>query len=228
VTAAGQTSEPDDPGDPGDPSDATGLAAGNFSAWLVDIDAVLAGVGDAEVPCNGCTACCTASQFIHVGPDDTDARAHIPAELLFPAPGRPAGHDLMGYDEQGRCPMLVDGACSIYEHRPRTCRTYDCRVFPAAGLDPAAGEPHKEAIGQRARRWRFDEATGADRTRHQAVQAAARYLRDRPDLLPDGVTPANTTQLAVLAVEAHGAFLEAAEPEPEVVQVQLRRRARPG
>jgi Fe-S-cluster containining protein len=31
--------------------------------------------------------------------------------------------------------MLIDNRCSIYPHRPRTCGTYDCRVFPAAGLD---------------------------------------------------------------------------------------------
>ena len=87
------------------------------------------------MPCNGCTACCTSSQFVHIGPDETDTLAHIPAELLFPAPLRPRGHVLMGYDERGHCPMLIDNRCSIYEHRPQTCRTYDCRVFPAAGVE---------------------------------------------------------------------------------------------
>ena len=42
----------------------------------------------------------------------------------------------MGFDERGRCPMLTDAGCSIYAHRPRTCRTFDCRVFTAAGLSP--------------------------------------------------------------------------------------------
>ena len=27
--------------------------------------------------------------------------------------------------------MLAEDGCSIYAHRPRACRTYDCRVFPA-------------------------------------------------------------------------------------------------
>ena len=36
--------------------------------------------------------------------------------------------------------MLVDGRCSIYEHRPRTCRTYDCRIFTATGLDVGAND----------------------------------------------------------------------------------------
>ena len=63
----------------------------------------------ADVPCDGCTACCTASQFVHVDPDEADTLAHIPREVLFPAPGLPPGHVLMGYDEHGACPMFVDG-----------------------------------------------------------------------------------------------------------------------
>lgn len=87
------------------------------------------------MPCGDCTACCTSSQFIHIAPDETETLGHIPDELLFDAPGFPAGHVVLGYDENGHCPMLVDGACSIYAHRPRTCRTYDCRIFPATGID---------------------------------------------------------------------------------------------
>lgn len=136
----------------------------------------LAGEADADVPCGGCTACCTSSQFVHIGPDEVDTLRHIPAVLLFPAPRMPKGHVLLGYDERGHCPMLVDGACSIYEHRPRTCRTYDCRVFPAAGVD--AGEDGKEAIGRRVRRWRFDYPTEGDRGAHDAVRAAARFASD--------------------------------------------------
>src|SRR4051794_27144353 len=97
--------------------DAT-LSAGPFGAWLDATADALRGERDADVPCDGCTACCTSSQFAHVGPDAAAALARIPAELLFPAPRRPEGHKVMGYDERGHCPMLVDGACSIYEHRP--------------------------------------------------------------------------------------------------------------
>src|SRR5204862_263741 len=83
-----------------------------------------------------------------------DTLAHIPPALLFPAPRMPAGHVLLGYDENGCCPMLVDGGCSIYDHRPRTCRTYDCRVFPAAGID-ISDDGDKGPIAHQARRWRF-------------------------------------------------------------------------
>src|SRR3954471_9741429 len=128
------------------------LPAGDFSSWLADLRSALRGERDADVPCGDCTACCTSSQFVHIGPEETDTLAHIPAELLFPAPRMPRGHVLMGYDERGHCPMLIDGRCSIYDHRPRTCRTYDCRVFPAAGVEVDAGQ---DAIGRRVGQWRF-------------------------------------------------------------------------
>ena len=117
-----------------DMSDESDLSAGDFSTWVIEMQGALRG-GQSDVPCGGCTACCTSSQFIHIGPDETETLSHIPTELMFPAPRAPAGHVLLGYDENGHCPMLIDDQCSIYEHRPRTCRTYDCRVFPAAGLE---------------------------------------------------------------------------------------------
>jgi uncharacterized protein len=197
------------------------LPAGDFSAWLRGM----------EVPCDGCTACCTSSQFVLVEPDETDTLAHLPAELLFPAPRRPEGHVLMGYDERGHCPMLVDGACSVYEHRPRACRIYDCRVLPAAGLDVDDDEA-KAAIAERVRRWRFDHPAAVDRDRHDAVRAAAAFLSTHRDDLPDGAVPGLATPLAVAAVEIHDLFGlgddsgHAASAEPSVVEVEARLRLR--
>ncbi|MDQ4097596.1 MAG: YkgJ family cysteine cluster protein [Actinomycetota bacterium] len=196
------------------------VAAGDFSAWLVEIQGAIRGDGGADVPCGGCTACCTSSQFVHITPDETDTLAHIPPELLFPAPRRPDGHVLLGYDERGHCPMLVDGCCSIYEHRPRACRTYDCRVFPAAGLDP--GADGKVGIARQARRWRFSSPSLDEKAAQDAVRAAARFLRQRPDLL---AAPTSATRLAALAVEIHELFLGEQEPDPgEVRAAVLRRR----
>jgi Fe-S-cluster containining protein len=200
------------------------LPAGAFLPWLDEIDGAVRGERDAEVACGTCTACCTAAQFVHIGPEETDALAHIPKALLFRAPRLPRGHVLMGYDEQGRCPMLGADGCSIYAHRPRTCRTYDCRVFPAAGIAPNDGD--KALIAERARRWRFEYPGGAGRSEHAAVRAAAGFLADHPEVLPVGVGASNTTQLAVLAVAARSAFGGGATPAPEVVRVVLRN-ARP-
>ncbi len=103
--------------------------------------------------------------------------------------------------------MLIDGRCSIYEHRPRTCRAYDCRVFPAAGIDP----DDKPAIARQTRRWQFAMPTDDDRVRLDAVRAAARFLGRRSDLLPGG-TAVTQAQRAVLAIEIHDLFLH---PDPE-------------
>ena len=209
----------------GEPSDLQDLPAGEFSEWTAGMRAALRGEQPSTVPCGDCSACCTSSQFVHVGPEETDALAHIPAPLLFAAPLRPPGHVVLGYDERGHCPMLVDGRCSIYDHRPRACRTYDCRVFPAAGVE--IGDEDKDAIARRARRWRFTFPTDADRARHAAVQAAAAFLRDHRDVLPPAVT-LTATQLAVLAVEVHEVFLgRRADPDPAEIRAALARLAGP-
>ena len=210
------------------------LPAGDFSSWIADLLGALRGERGSDVPCGGCTACCTSSQFVHIGPEETDTLSHIPPALLFPAPRLPRGHVLLGYDERGHCPMLIDNRCSIYEHRPRTCRTYDCRVFPAAGL--AVDDEDKVLIADRARRWQFGYPTPTDRTEHDAVRVAAAFLGDNRDRFPAGVVPTNTTQLAVLSVEIHAAFLghdettgETAlvDPDPGVLRVEVLRRTRP-
>ena len=181
------------------------LAAGDFSSWVVAMQGAIRGEHGAEVPCDGCTACCTSSQFIHIGPDETDTLSHIPAELLFPAPRLPRGHVVLGYDGRGHCPMLSDGRCSIYEHRPRTCRTYDCRIFPATGVEVDNGP--KAQIARQARRWRFSFPTQADRDRQDAIRTAVSFLGQQESPEPGREAAMGATQLAVRAIEIHDAFL---------------------
>jgi uncharacterized protein len=206
------------------------LEAGDFSAWLTEMQGAIRGERASVVPCGGCTACCTSSQFVHIGPDETDTLSQIPAGLLFPAPRRPPGNVVLGYDERGHCPMLIDNQCSIYEHRPRTCRTYDCRVFPASGVD---ADDDKVLIAEQARRWQFEFPGQADRDQHDAVRAAATFLHDHGGLLPDRAGPTNSTQRAVLAIEIHDVFLRRDEatgqptvidPDPDVVRAEVERR----
>ncbi len=179
------------------------LAAGDFGDWLTHMRAALRHEADADVPCGDCCACCATSHFVHISPDETDALAHVPPELLFRAPGLPDGHVLLGYDERGRCPLLDDGGrCTIYEHRPLTCRTYDCRVFTAAGI-PA----DRLEITERAARWRFDLAAPGDPEVLAAVQAAAAWIPAHAAAFPGGEVPDDPAQLAVLAVRVAAVFL---------------------
>jgi uncharacterized protein len=208
-------------------SDDHELPAGDFSSWMVEIRAAIREGRGSDVPCDGCTACCRSSQFVHIAPDETETVSHIPAALLFPAPGRPPGHVLLGYDEHGHCPMLVDDRCSIYAHRPNACRTYDCRIFGATGT--AAGE-QKVEITRRARRWQFSFSTAEGRTARDAVQAGASFLEAHPELLREAGVAADESQLAVLAVEIHELFMardeetgrsRVVDPEPSVVRAAL-------
>jgi len=181
------------------------VLVGNFFAWLTQIRQTLFSHEGMEVPCDDCRACCTSSYFIHISLKETRTLAKIPKELLFPAPGRPKGHVLMGYDEKGHCPMFVDGNCSIYEIRPRTCRDYDCRIFPATGLSEGRD---KALINERAHMWQFDFPTKQDRNYQTAIKSAAKFLSKYPELFPNGFVPKNPTQLAVLAIKVCTVFLE--------------------
>jgi Fe-S-cluster containining protein len=181
------------------------LPAGEFSSWLGRTRRAQIEEHGADVPCGACTACCKSSYFIHIGPEESQTLGRIPKKLLFKAPGLPEGNVLLGYDEKGHCPMLVDDKCSIYEHRPQTCRAYDCRVFTAAGIE--AGDSKKQRINQRIRRWKFSYPAPGDSNEHSAVQAAAMFLQERADCFPDGVVPNNPTQLAVLAIKVYDAFV---------------------
>jgi hypothetical protein len=210
-------------------------AAGDFSSWLEKVRTAIRSGGVSEVPCGGCTACCTSSQFVHVAPDETEALAHIPSELLVPAPGLPDGHVVLGYDARGHCPMLVDGRCSIYEHRPRTCRTYDCRVLPAAGFQDDEDVPVE--IGKRASQWRFDYHSPGGRAEHAAVEAASTFLAEHPEVLPPNSGRPSLTRLAALGIEISELFLnrdvstgdpDVRVPDPDAIRTALAAVIRPG
>jgi Fe-S-cluster containining protein len=192
----------------------TPLPAGNFSEWLRAMRGALAGGSGMQVACGDCVGCCTSSYYIKLRPRETEALRRIPADLLIDAPGDAAGTRLIGFDARGHCAMFRGGACTIYPQRPDTCRTYDCRVFTAAGMDAGEGRP---AINERVARWRFEYPQEADRAEHRAVMAAARFLRQHPVRFPGGNIPSRPADVAVLAVKAYGVFMNGTPPHEEAV-----------
>jgi uncharacterized protein len=190
----------------------TPLPAGDFSAWLHAMRQALAGTGGMDVACGDCRGCCTSSYFIKIRPHESDTRRAVGEDCLQPAPNSPPGTMLMGYDEHGHCAMLRAGNCSIYQHRPDTCRTYDCRVFAAAGTTPGAEKP---VISERVARWRFEYPADRDREEHRAVTAAANFLRRYPVKFPGGRVPSRPSEIAVLAVKAYEVFLHSQGPDPD-------------
>ena len=183
------------------------IVAGPFSAWLTQARASLQGEGGADVPCGDCVGCCTSSYFIPLRPTDTAALDDIPAQYLVSAPGEPRGHWMMGYLANGACPMMKERQCTIYAHRPQTCRDYDCRIFAAAGID--AGGPEKVVINDRVRAWEFSYPTATDRQAHDAVLAAADFIQSQRKAFPGARAPTAPTGIAVLAIKVYALFLQA-------------------
>jgi hypothetical protein len=72
----------------------------------------------------------------------------------------------------------------VYQHRPRACRIYDCRISAAAGLY----ETHGEAKHQ-SPEWVCEEATAEDRAMAVALMLCAKEYVDRhqgqPGLVQD-------------------------------------------
>jgi len=187
------------------PSGHPAIPAGGFSLWLHGTEASLqSGNGAADVPCGSCRGCCRSSMFVHIGPQETKTIQRIPRKLLFPAPGLPKGHLLMGYNDKGECPMLIGNECSIYEDRPQTCRDYDCRVFAATGL--AVDAQAQPEIADRVRQWVFTYENESSRDEQRNVQETAIFLESNRDLFPNGTLPRYPVQLAALAVEVSGLF----------------------
>lgn len=193
---------------PNSPAESLRIPAGRFAEWLKQTRDAIRVNGSAEVDCRDCTGCCSSSLFILVRPEDTEALKAIPKSLLVPAFGMPPGHKLMGYDKHGSCPMLKNGQCSIYAQRPQTCRSFDCRVFSAAGID--AGDV-KGRISQRLELWEFEYPSDEDRQAHTAVKAAAHFIQHNADVFPGGRIPAIPSQLAILALKVYELFLPGQE-----------------
>jgi hypothetical protein len=112
----------------------------------------------------------------------------------------------MGYGDRGDCPMFINNQCSIYAHRPQTCRDYDCRIFTATGVpvDPQA----QPEIAQRVREWAFTYESEQSREQHRTLQLAAAFLANNRDLFPLGAVPEYPVQLATLAVEIYNLFAD--------------------
>ena len=182
------------------------LPAGCFSSWLRRTRSMLIKENGVDVNCGECSGCCTSSYFIHIRPEETLTLTRINKKLLFAAPGLPKGNVLLGYDKNGHCPMFIDNKCSIYKHRPLTCRNYDCRIFTAAGI--TAGDVEKAVINQRILNWKFSYSTKLEREQHSAVQAAAIFLQERSACFPASAVPTNPSQLAILAIKVYDVFLK--------------------
>ncbi|MBN1499608.1 MAG: YkgJ family cysteine cluster protein [Spirochaetes bacterium] len=180
------------------------INAGNFSEWLRETRISLKTSDGINVPCGDCTGCCSSSYFIHIKPNETETRNHVPSALLFPAPGLPAGNSVLGYDEHGNCPLFKNGRCSIYNYRPETCRHYDCRIFTATGVEM---DGNREVISKKIKNWSFSFPDELDISEFNAVKTCAGFIIENSKKFSKGFIPHNSTQLAVLAIKVYRVFM---------------------
>lgn len=184
------------------------LPAGALARWLEQyLQAQTQAEPAGEVPCADCNACCKASYFIAIAAEETETIARIPRVRLTVSTRSRERQWALDQSCSGSCPMLVDEACSIYEHRPRACRRFDCRVFAATSIAPGTGR--RAAVNQQVWRWRFDYPSAGDALRQTALLDAAAFLQQHADLIDPDVAPTDTGQLAKAAVFVHELFLPA-------------------
>lgn len=85
----------------------------------------------ADVPCNGCRACCSTQVRVPVDPDIEPADSLRHLDVVCDADGL-----RLRKTAEGHCVHLTSQGCGVYQHRPAACRYYDCRVFGLAGVRP--------------------------------------------------------------------------------------------
>jgi hypothetical protein len=99
-----------------------------------------------RVPCDGCTACCYAKRVV-VNPEEEP-----PENLAVLALAKDRYGTRLRRRKDGSCTHLGPAGCTVYEHRPRICRLYDCRTAAICG-------DRFQSRGKAAPLWRFaDEA----------------------------------------------------------------------
>lgn len=95
----------------------------------------------ADVPCNGCTACCHGPVILHPALDD-DPR-------LFDCEFVPQVGYRLKRKPNGDCTYLTDKGCAIWPNTPGVCRAFDCRKYVLLQLNDPLKDSRVVAAGKR-------------------------------------------------------------------------------
>ena len=108
--------------------------------------------GATETPCGKCIACCYTTK-VELDPDQDSpvALAHLDYTV------HEDGSMWLRKRADGACVHLGPTGCTVYEHRPYTCRRYDCRLGGLVGMaDVYEGQ-------RRSPLWMFKPESGRSR-----------------------------------------------------------------
>lgn len=136
---------------------------------------------EADVPCNGCTACCRDTA-ITVTDEEAERLGVEHTKIVM-------GRRVLAHQSDGACVFLEDDHCRIHAERPRTCRVFDCRRMALAGVTPGP-MPH---IAERVRQWQIVIENPSDRALVTQARALGRQV------VGEGVTDAVSVGDRVMA-----------------------------
>jgi Fe-S-cluster containining protein len=166
---------------------------------------------EAKVPCQGCNHCCYHGR-VDIYPDKENAEdlAHLD---VVP---HPEGGFALRKREDGSCVHLgLGGECTVYHHRPKACRFYDCRMFSAIGLVDTYDN------GRNSPAWVFDIPTTEERIANMALRlAVGKHIDSNPEWT------SNTALVAAYAganetLPAARKIVESFESQPPAVQREI-------
>jgi Fe-S-cluster containining protein len=85
----------------------------------------------ANVPCNGCSACCKSMVLILPEKGDRiDDYQHVPANLTGPLLEKYGQfRRALAQKPNGDCVYLGEKGCTIYDRAPQMCKQFDCRKW---------------------------------------------------------------------------------------------------
>lgn len=81
----------------------------------------------ANVPCNGCTACCQRDLLILHPEMGDDPSQYETMEVVNPITNEAAL--ALQHGDDGSCIYLGENGCTIHSRAPAICREFDCRAF---------------------------------------------------------------------------------------------------
>ena len=97
--------------------------------------------------CTRCGLCCDGSLFA-----DVELAGRAEATRLEAMGMEVEDDDRSGAQLLQPCVALQDRRCSIYEHRPECCRTFECRLLQDVRRGAVGVEPAKEKIAEALKR----------------------------------------------------------------------------
>lgn len=126
---------------------------------------------EVSVPCSGCVSCCYHKE-VDIYPEEERPEDLRHLDVVEDQNGKL----VLRKRSDGACVHLAEGGCSVFTHRPRACRMYDCRVHAIAGLASQFDAEHTPPA------WAFKTRSESDAIFRQIMlRNGAGYLRAHPE-----------------------------------------------